>query len=184
VVRTIVAALGALVVLTGCTGGASDQLAEVPTTRAPAAAAVLKDSSRCPSSTVLLSDEEPASGAGAIPAGFDGRVVLRCEVDHTTMTSQDEVDRYAVRQWQGALSPELHAALALPDREYRSRGVACGSSAGGTTALYIVDAGSRAIRVLPPKDGPCHDLRPEVAALLPDTATTARETFHVSRRAG
>lgn len=174
-----VVAVAALVVLTGC----ADRPVEVPTTRAPAATVTLQRPVRCPSDTVLLDDEDPKSGAGAVPVGFAGQIVLRCEVDHTTMTTRDGVDRFTVRQWQGAVTSELEEALALPDRKFDRRGgAACGGSTGSTTALYVVDATRQAARVLLPTDEPCRELRPEVEALLPDNSSPPSVTFHVSRR--
>lgn len=183
VVRTRLASLGALAVLTACTSGTADQLVEVATTRVPAVVGAANGSGRCPSDTVLLDDPDSGSGAGAIPAEFNGRVLLRCEVDYTTMTTRNGVDRFTVRQWQGDLTAELQKALALPDREPRSNGAACGAGRGGTTALYVVNARDQIVRVLPPKDGPCHDIRSDLEALLPDTSSPARQTFRASRKA-
>ncbi len=186
VLRTPLVALGALGVLcalTGCTA-TPDRLVDVPTTRAPAAVVSLTRSPpRCPSDTVLLGDVDVGSGAGAIPAGFDGRVLLRCQVDYPTMTTRAGRDRFTVRQWQGELTTELRAALSLPDREYASGEAACGSSTGFTTAVYVVDAHERAVRVLPPNDGPCHDVRADVETLLPDDSGPPQQTFVASRPA-
>lgn len=172
-----------LTILAACAGQTPDQLVDVTTTRRPAVVVTANGPDRCPSDTVLLDDPDPGSGAGAMPVGFDGHILLRCEVDYTTMTTRGGRDQFMVRQWQADLTPGLQNALGLPDREPRSDGAACGASRGGTTALYVVNTGNQFVRVLPPKDGPCHDIRSEVDALLPDTSTPPRQTFRASRNA-
>jgi len=166
-----------VVLLAGC----ADRLVEVPTDRRPAAEVTLDRSARCPSDTVMLGDDDPGSGAGAIPAGFDGRTMLRCEVDYTTMRSRDGIDMLAVRQWQAPLTTRLRTALDLPDREFRPHSIACAAASGSTTALYVVDGRDRAVRVQSPTDEPCHVIRVEVQALLPVNSSPASQTFQVSR---
>lgn len=169
--------VGVVLLLAGC----ADRLVELPTNREPAVpVALAKGPVRCPADTVLLDDDDPKSGAGVVPDDFDGRTVLRCEVDYTTMRSQDGVDRFTVRQWQAAFTPQLRTALDLPDRELRPA-PACADAAGSTTALYVVDPRRRAIRVIPPVDDPCQKLRAEVVALLPANGSPADVTFQVTR---
>jgi hypothetical protein len=98
VIRAGVAGVSVLVALTGC----ADRLVDVPTARPTATVVMLDDSGHCPSDTVLLGDDDPASGGGTIPAGFGGRLVLRCDVDYSTTTVQHGVERFTVRQWESA----------------------------------------------------------------------------------
>jgi hypothetical protein len=166
-----------LVALTGC----ADRLVDVPTARPTATVVMLDDSGHCPSDTVLLGDDDPAGGAGTIPAGFGGRLVLRCDVDYSTTTVQHGVERFTVRQWEHPLTPQLQTAFALPDRGFHRGGSACGAASAGTTALYVVDRGGRAVRILPPTQEPCHRIRDEVKALLPGTGSPAAKTFHAEQ---
>lgn len=164
-------------------GGCADQLVEVSTTRADADVVALEAPGRCPAGTVLLSDDDPASGSGAVPSGFEGVAVLRCDVDHSSMTVEAGVERYTVRQWQRPLTAELGAGLALPDRVFRRGGTACAVSSGGTTALYVVDDRGRAVRVLPPTDEPCNVIRADVEPLLPDADSSPDTTFSAEQPA-
>lgn len=136
---------------------------------------------RCPSDTVLLTDDDSASGAGAVPADVAGPLVLRCFVDYSTATRQAGVETFTVRQWQAPLTPKLRAALDLPDRALRPRGGACGASTSGTTAVYVSDGQDHAVRALLPTDEPCRTTRPEVVALLPDDRGPAALTFRAGR---
>lgn len=176
--RSMVApVVGVALLLAGCT----DRLVELPISRQLAVpVALAKGPIRCPADTVLFTDDDPKSGAGAVPRDFDARTVLRCEVDYTTMRSKHGIDRFAVRQWQAPFSPQLRTALDLPDRELRPAR-ACAAAAGGTTALYVVDSRHRALRVIPPVDDPCQKLRAEVVALLPANGSPADVTFRVTR---
>lgn len=168
-------AAGALLLLTGC----GDRLVELPTERQPAVPVLAPAGPvRCPADTVLLSDDDPASGAGAVPAGFDGRLVLRCEVDLAS-TSGEGDDRVTVRQWQAAAEAEFRTALDLPDRELRPVR-ACAAGTGTGTAVYLVDARRQVIRVLLPRDDPCSNIRAEVVALLPANGLPAAATFWIS----
>ena len=175
----LLVALSGLIALTGC----ADRLAEVPTDRADAKVVTLEEPGHCPWDTVLLADDDSASKAGAIPADFNGRTVLRCDVYNSTMTSRAGVDRFTVRQWRGVLTPQLRSALALPDREFRRGGTACGVAKGGTTAIYVIDGGRRAVRGLPPTDEPCNDIRDDVETVLPGNRSPADQTFSVERAA-
>jgi hypothetical protein len=172
------AAAGVLLLFAGC----ADRLVELPTDRRPAVpVALVKGPVRCPADTVLLTDDDPESGAGAVPADFEGRTVLRCEVDYTTMRTRGGIDRFPVSQWQRPLTAELRAALDLPDRELRPRS-ACADSSGGTTAVYLVDQQRRVIRVLLPWENPCRKIRAEVAALLPAYGSPPDASFFVNRK--
>lgn len=180
VTRASIAAAGLLLLApTACT----DQLVEVPTTRAAAEVVALDEPGQCPSDTVLLGDDDPASGAGAIPQSFEGVVVLRCYADYSTMTREAGVERYMVRQWQSPLTPALRAGLELPNREFRRGGMACAVSYGGTTAIYAVSDRGQAVRVLPPTDEPCRDIREDVRVLLPDTDGSPDRTFRAEQPA-
>lgn len=170
-------AVGGVLLLAGCT----DRLVELPTNREPAVPVALVDGPvRCPANTVLLDGDDPKSGAGVVPGDFDGRIVLRCEVDYTTMRSRDGVDRFTVRQWQASFTPELRTALDLPDRELRPAR-ACASGAGSTTAVYVVDSRRQAIRLILPVDDPSQKLRAEVVAQLRAKGSPADATFQVTR---
>jgi len=172
-----VAVGGVLLLLAGCAG----RLVELSTNRKSAVPVALADGPvRCPADTVLLDDNDPKSGAGVVPGDFDGRTVLRCEVDYTTMRSRGGVDRFTVRQWQASFAPELRTALDLPDRELRPAR-ACASVAGGTTAVYVVDSRRRVVRVVLPVDDPCQKLRAEVVAQLPANGSPASATSQVTR---
>jgi len=171
------AAVSAIFLFAGC----ADELVELPTDRRPAVPVPLVDGpSRCPADTVVLSDDDPESGAGAVPADFDSGTVLRCDVDYTTMRTRNGVDQFTVTQWQAPMTPQLRTALDLPDREIRPVR-ACAAGSGRTTAVYLVDSRRQAIRVLLPVDDPCQQIRKEVAALLPADGSPAEATFHVSR---
>ena len=105
---------------------------------------------------------------------------MRCEIDYTTARRRAGVDRYTVRQWRAPVTPELRAALDLPDRELRPPR-ACAAGSGSATAVYLVDSPRRAIRVLLPYDDPCRQARDEVAALLPAITAPVEATFEASR---
>ncbi|MGI3785140.1 MAG: hypothetical protein ACRYG2_30645, partial [Janthinobacterium lividum] len=109
--------------------------------------------------------------------------VLRCDVDYSTMTTQDGVERFTVREWERPLTPQLRTALALPNRDFRRGGTACGAASAGTTAIYVVDPARQAARILPPTQEPCHSIRDEVKALLPDTSSPADKIFHAEQAA-
>jgi len=94
VIRASAAGISLLAAL--ALAGCADQLVDVPTTRPTATVVKLDKSGRCPSDTVLLSDDDPASGAGAVPPGFDGLLVLRCDVDYSTMITREGVERFTV----------------------------------------------------------------------------------------
>jgi len=179
VVRAGIAALVIAAALAGCT----DQLVDVPTSRPPATVVALEDGGQCPPDTVLLADDEQGSGAGAIPADFVGRLVLRCDVDNSSATTRAGVERVTVRQWQAPSTPELEASFALPDRDFRRGGQACGASGAGTTAVYLVDRAGRAARILLPTQEPCQDIRDEVEALLPGANPSANKTFQAKQPA-
>lgn len=169
-------AVGALLLLSGC----SERLVEVSTEREPAVPVLAPAGPvRCPAGAVLLSDDDPASGAGAVPDGFDGRLVLRCEVDRASTSREGGDDRVTVRQWQAAPRPELRAALDLPDRELRPAR-ACATGTGTESAVYLVDARRQVIRVLLPRDDPCSTIRAEVVALLPANGSREATRFQVS----
>ncbi len=171
-------AIGGVVLLVA---GCGDRLVELPTSRKSAVPVALADGPvRCPADTVLLDDNDAKSGAGVVPGDFDGRIVLRCEVDYTTMRSQGGVDRFTVRQWQASFALELRTALNLPDRELRPAR-ACASAMGGTTAVYVVDSRRRVVRVVLPVDDPCQELRAEVVALLPANGSPSSALFQVTR---
>ncbi len=171
------AVAGAVLLLAGC----AEQLVELPTDHRPAAVVELGPGPlRCPSDTVATWDESAGSGAGAVPADFDGRSVLRCVVDYTRSRSRDGVEQVPVSQWQAARTPELRAAFDLPDREQRPPR-ACAAATGYADAVYLVDARRRAIRVTLPYDDPCRRMRAEVSALLPGREPPAEATFFVSR---
>jgi hypothetical protein len=162
--------------------GCAQRLVELPTERAPAVPVALAEGPvRCPADTVLLSDDDPKSGAGAVPADFDGRTVLLCYVDYTTMQTRAGRDRFPVSQWQRPFTPELRTALDLPNRELRPRS-GCAESSGGTTAVYVVDQRRSVIRVLLPWEDPCQKIRTEVAALLPVYGSSPDATFTVAQK--
>jgi hypothetical protein len=172
------AAVGVVLLLAGC----AERLVELPINREPAAPiALAKGAVRCPADTVLDTDDDPKSGAGAVPTDFNGRTVLRCEVDYVTMRSRAGVDYFPVSQWQRPLTPQLRAALDLPDRELRPRS-ACAGSFGSTNAVYLVDQQRRVVRVLLPWEDPCRKIRAEVAALLPAFGSPPDATFTVQRK--
>lgn len=171
------ATAGVVLFLSGC----APQLVELPIDRQPAAVVQLGQGPlRCPADTVTLDDESEASGAGALPADFDGRNVLLCMVDYTRSQSLGGKTRVAVEQWRAVFTPELRAALELPDRELQPE-VACADAIGSSTAVYLVDTQRRAVRVLLPSDDPCSRIRPEVSALLPPTDQPADATFTTTR---
>ena len=155
----------------------------MPTNRPTATTGQLDEPGRCPSNTVLLVDDDPASGAGAVPPEFDGVLVLRCEVDYATRSTRKGIERFTVGQWQEPVTPQLLAAFALPDRDFRKNAVACAAARGGRTAIYLVDRADRAIRVLPPTQQPCDDIRDEVEALLPSIRPPAGKTFYAEQAA-
>lgn len=115
-----------------------------------------------------------------MPADFVPQTVLRCRVDLTRGQARGGIERLPTQQWRAALTPELRSALDLPDRELRPA-VACAAGVGAITAVYLVDARRRAIRVHLPADDPCDTLRPEVVALLPPPEPPADDTFTVAR---
>lgn len=162
--------------------GCADRLVDLPTDRKPAPIqALIPGPTRCPAATVAYPDDEAESGAGAVPVGFAGNTVLRCQVDYAQMRVDGSRHRFTVYQWSDTVTAELIAALNLSDRGYRpARGCAAGSSS--TTAIYLVDA-DQAVRVLPPVDNPCSVIRPEVEGLLPDNQQPAEAVFTASRRA-
>jgi len=93
VIRASAAGISLLAAL--ALAGRADQLVDVPTTRPTATVVKLDKSGRYLSDTVLLSDD-PASGAGAVPSGFAGLLVLRCDVDYSTMITREGVERFTV----------------------------------------------------------------------------------------
>lgn len=141
-----------------------------------------KEPIRCSAKTVAYGDDDPESGAGAVPADFDGRTVLRCELDYASMHSRDGVESFTIRQWSAPLTAQLRAAFDLPDRELRPAR-ACAAGTSTATAVYFVDARRQSVRVLLPYDDPCHQIREEVANLLLANAPPAEATFHASREA-
>ena len=173
------AAIGPLLLLSGCVG----HFVDLPNDRPPAVPVQLAAGPlRCPAVTVGYGDEEPQSGAGAVPDGFEARTVLRCQLDYVTMRTVNGVDRFTVQQWRAPSTPELRAALALPDRE-RQPARACAAATASLTAVYLVDAGRRSVRVHLPYDDPCHEVRKDVVALLPANAPPAEVTFRAVRKA-
>ena len=170
-------ALGALLLLVGC----GDRLVELPIDR-PAAISVPLDQGplRCPADTVTYPDDNARSGAGSVPADFEARTVLRCNTDYTTATRSGTVERFTISQWSGPVTPGLRTSLDLPDRARRPA-VACASSNGGHTSVYLVDSRRRSVRVLLPWDDPCQVMREEVAVLLPGQGGPAPITFTASR---
>jgi hypothetical protein len=170
-----------LAVLVFLLAGCGDRLVELPVDRPAAASVALTERPlRCPADTVLLSDDDRGSGAGAVPAEFAAVTVLRCHVDHRTMRSSGGLDHFTVRQWQRSVTPRLRESLDLPDRELRPRR-ACASASAGTTAVYLVDRRRRAVRVLLPVDDPCSTIRAEVVTLLPAEGSTTSTTFQANR---
>jgi len=166
-----------LVLLAGC----SERLVELPIDRRVAEIVAASEGPlQCTADTVLLTDDDPGSGAGVVPLDFDGDTALRCDVDYQTMRVSDGVDRFTVRQWQAAATSQLRESLNLPDRELRPRR-ACASGLAITTALYLVDRGGRVVRVLLPTDDPCSKIRAEVAALLPADGSAKSSTFQASQ---
>jgi hypothetical protein len=170
--------MGALVFVVGCAGA----MVELPIDREPAALVQLGAGPvRCPAETVTYGDEDPMSGAGAVPANFDGRTVLRCETDYRSVRRRNGVDRFTINQWRTRLTPELRAAFDLPDRGFRPTRPCAGIN-GTVGAIYLVDGKRQAIRVLLPSEDPCHQVRPEVARLLLSDDSSLDATFHASRK--
>lgn len=168
-----------VLLLAGCT----DRMVELATEREPAVVVdLVKGPVRCPAATVTHGDDDPASGAGAVPADFEGRTVLRCDLDYSTMQLRDGVEHVSVRQWQAPMTPQLHAALDLPDRELRPAR-ACAAGSGGITTVYLVDPARRSVRVLLPREDPCQRIRAETVAVLPANGSPAEASFEVSRPA-
>lgn len=159
--------------------GCSAQLVELPLNRAPAPIIALNDGPlRCPRDTVFLDDRDASSGAGALPEGFAGVTLLRCEVRLAT-AGEAQVGGRTVRQWQAPAKPGLRAALNLPDREFRPAQACAGSTSAVPPAVYVVDADRRAVRVVLPVDDPCQKIRAEVVTLLPANGSPADATFRV-----
>jgi hypothetical protein len=175
------ASVAHLLVVVFLLAGCGDRLVELPLDRRTAVLVTQAEGPlRCPADTVLLTDDDPGSGAGAVPTDFDTETALRCEVDYQTMRSSGGLDRFTVRQWQRPVTPQLRDSLDLPDRELRPAR-ACASASASTTALYLVDRRRQAVRVLLPTDDPCSQIRPEVAALLPADDSPVDTTFQASR---
>ena len=161
--------------------GCGERLVELPLDRRAAVPVALAEGPlQCPARTVLLTDDDQASGAGAVPVDFDAGTVLRCDVDYPTMRRSGGLDHFTVRQWQRAVTSQLRESLDLPDRELRPS-VPCASGSSGTTAVYLVDRRRQAVRVLLPTDDPCQRIRAEVAALLPADGAAIATTFRASQ---
>ena len=161
--------------------GCGEQLVELPLDRRAAVPVALAEGPlRCPANTVLLTDDDPASGAGAVPVDFYVDTVLRCDVDYQATRNSGSLTYVTVRQWQRAMKSQLRESLELPDRALRPA-VACASGSTRTTAVYLVDRRRQAVRVLLPTDQPCSKIRSEVAALLPADGSAIATTFQASQ---
>ncbi|HEX8489162.1 MAG TPA: hypothetical protein VF642_11505 [Propionibacteriaceae bacterium] len=170
-------AMCALLLVVGC----GDRLVELPTERPVAIPVPLGQGPlRCPVDTVAHPDDSPASGAGAVPADFEGRTVLECRTDYMTATRRGRVDRFTISQWSGPVTPALRTSLDLPDRARRPA-LACAAGTSGHTAVYLVDSRRRSVRVLLPWEDPCHVIRRDVVVLLPGRDRPAQDTFTASR---
>lgn len=175
-----VARLAHLLAVVFLLAGCGERLVELPLDRRAAVPVALAEGPlRCPAGTVLLADDDPASGAGAVPVDFDAETALRCDVDHQTLRSSGGRDHFTVRQWRRPVTSQLRESLDLPDRELRPS-VACASGSTGTTALYLVDRRRQAVRVLLPTDDPCSRIRAEVTASLPADGSADATTFQAS----
>lgn len=79
------------------------------------------------------------------------------------------------------MTPDLAAAVALPDQEFTSDRSACPADYTTKPFLLLVDTRKRAVRPHLPED-PCGDLRPEVSTAISTLRVTEidRYTFRAS----